>query len=83
MAEKTKKAKSSETPKRAKKSAPVAEVTPIAVENHVSTDTKPARVTHEEIARLAHRFWIERGRQHGRPEDDWLRAEQELRAKAS
>jgi hypothetical protein len=40
-------------------------------------------VSHEEIARLAHRFWAERGRQHGHDAEDWLRAEQELRGKAS
>jgi Protein of unknown function (DUF2934) len=40
-------------------------------------------VSHEEIARLAHRFWIERGHQHGHHEEDWLRAEQQLLGKAS
>jgi hypothetical protein len=40
-------------------------------------------VPHEEVARLAHRFWAERGRQHGHHVDDWFRAEQELRGKAS
>ena len=40
-------------------------------------------VSHEEIASLAHRFWSERGCQHGHDADDWLRAEQELLGKAS
>ena len=40
-------------------------------------------VTHEEIAKLAHRFWNERGRQHGHDAEDWLRAEQTLLGKAS
>jgi Protein of unknown function (DUF2934) len=40
-------------------------------------------VSHEEIARLAHRFWAERGGQHGHDAEDWLRAEQELLRKAS
>jgi hypothetical protein len=39
--------------------------------------------SHEQIAQLAHRFWAERGHKHGHHEDDWLRAEQELRGKAS
>ena len=39
--------------------------------------------THEQIALLAHRYWSERGYQHGRHEEDWHRAEQELRGKAS
>ena len=34
----------------------------------------------EEIARLAEKFWAERGWPEGSPEQDWLRAEQELKA---
>jgi hypothetical protein len=37
----------------------------------------------EEIARLAHKYWAERGFQHGAAEQDWLRAERELRGIAS
>ncbi len=37
----------------------------------------------EEIARLAHKYWAERGFQHGAADQDWLRAERELRGKAS
>jgi hypothetical protein len=53
-----------------------------------ATDTNEPKVTqmrasHEEIARLAHRYWAERGGQHGSHVDDWLRAERELRGKAS
>ena len=40
-------------------------------------------ITHEDIAALAHRFWAERGFQHGHDAEDWLRAEQELLGKAS
>lgn len=40
-------------------------------------------VSHEQVAQLAHRFWSERGRQHGHHEEDWFRAEQELRKLAS
>ena len=40
-------------------------------------------VSQEEVAALAHRFWAERGYQHGRHIDDWFRAEQLLRGKAS
>ena len=43
----------------------------------------PISVSHEEIAQLAHRFYAERGHVHGYHEDDWFRAELELRAKAS
>lgn len=38
-----------------------------------------AAPSREEIARLAEKFWAERGRPEGSPEQDWLRAEQELR----
>jgi len=41
------------------------------------------RTSHEEIARLAHQYWVERGHKHGSHEEDWLRAEKELRRKAS
>jgi hypothetical protein len=37
----------------------------------------------EEIARLSHQFWIERGCPIGTPEEDWLRAEAEVRSRAS
>ena len=42
-----------------------------------------AAISHEQVAELAHRFWNERGRVHGHHEEDWFRAEQLLRAKAS
>ena len=60
-----------------------------AVEPKAATAPKrAAKVTqinasHEEIAKLAHRFWLERGRQHGHDAEDWLRAEQQLLGKAS
>jgi Protein of unknown function (DUF2934) len=43
------------------------------------TAVAPAAPSREEIARLAEKFWAERGRPEGSPEQDWLRAEQELR----
>jgi hypothetical protein len=39
-----------------------------------------AQPTHEEIAALAYSYWEGRGYQGGTPEEDWLRAEAELRA---
>jgi hypothetical protein len=41
------------------------------------------KLSHEQVALLAHRYWAERGRQHGHDAEDWFRAEQELRGKAS
>jgi len=37
----------------------------------------------EEVERLARNYWAQRGYQDGYAEQDWLRAEQELRQKAS
>jgi hypothetical protein len=36
--------------------------------------------TCEQIARRAYAIWEERGRRDGDPQDDWIRAELELRA---
>lgn len=69
MAETVKKAKVAAKPRKA------------ATKSNSEPAEKP--VSHEEIAQLAHRFWAERGHQHGQPEQDWYRAEQELRGKAS
>ncbi len=33
---------------------------------------------HEDVERLAYRFWEERGRLMGSPEVDWYRAEREV-----
>jgi hypothetical protein len=48
-----------------------------------STNGNGSSVPHDQVAQLAHRFWNERGRAHGHHEEDWLRAEQELRHRAS
>jgi Protein of unknown function (DUF2934) len=63
------------TPAKAAKNASV-------TNGHASNVTE-FRVQHEQIAMLAHRYWNERGRQHGHDAEDWYRAEQELRGKAS
>jgi len=46
-------------------------------------NSTPIPVSREQIAQLAHRFWAERGHQHGQHEEDWYRAERELRGMAS
>jgi hypothetical protein len=51
--------------------------------NGVSNNVTEMRLSHEQVAQLAHRFWNERGRQDGHHEEDWFRAEQALRGKAS
>jgi hypothetical protein len=42
-----------------------------------------AEPAHEEIARLAYLYWEARGCQGGCAEEDWLRAEAELRTRAT
>jgi hypothetical protein len=33
----------------------------------------------DDVARLAHSYWMERNQQEGSPEEDWFRAEHALR----
>lgn len=40
-------------------------------------------VSHDQVAQLAHHFFVERGCEHGHDAEDWRRAEQEIRARAS
>jgi hypothetical protein len=58
-----------------------AALTPVA--EFPSATTHVAPPSREEIARLAEKYWRERGREDGQAEQDWLRAEQELRGRAS
>ena len=85
MAENTKSATTTPKPRKTaakKKAADVpSNVTEITVTREQMTVTR--NISNDEIARLAHQLWNERGRQHGHDADDWLRAEQLLRGKAS
>jgi L-asparaginase/Glu-tRNA(Gln) amidotransferase subunit D len=54
-----------------------------AATNGASANVTRMKITHQQVAELAHRFWAERGRQHGHDAEDWFRAEQALRGKAS
>ena len=51
--------------------------------NAATGKAREAVPSRDEIAHLAHRFWRERGGHHGGHEQDWLRAERELRGMAS
>jgi hypothetical protein len=72
MTEKVKKAKAPAKPRKitAKKE----------VVTHAGRSMGPS---HEEIERLARRYWEQRGYQDGYAEQDWLRAEQDLLKMAS
>ena len=65
------------TTKRAPRAA---EVNTPAVEPAVQA---VAELSRETIAKLAYSYWEARGYQGGSEEEDWLRAEQELRATVS
>jgi hypothetical protein len=55
--------------------------TSVSVSNISSgyVEQNSAEPSQDEIARLAYRYWLDRGCQGGSPEEDWLRAEQQLR----
>jgi len=73
MAEKVTKAK-----------APAARKTAAKKNNGTAAEPAQSRnVSHDDIQQLAHRYWAERGQPDGEAEIDWLRAEQDLRGKAS
>jgi|SRR5689334_21934822 hypothetical protein len=59
-------------------SSSIENLTPVTAEP--STVTEPSQ---EEIAALAFSYWEARGCQGGSQEEDWLRAEQQLRARLS
>lgn len=48
-----------------------------------SAPPKPVSISRDDIAKLAHKYWSERGHQHGHAVEDWLRAERELQKRAS
>jgi len=77
MSETEKKPKAPAKPRKA------AAKTPAAKKATVTEITAAAAPSHEEVSRLAHQYWIDRGRQDGHHVQDWLRAEEELRGKAS
>ena len=81
-------------PARTRKHAPAKRTTGPVVESSSSTDTISPAATladstsinsavaetpaFDDIARLAYSYWESRGYHGGSPEEDWLRAEQEL-----
>lgn len=80
MAEIDKKTKAPAKPRK----APAKKATVLTMTSNGSPSVPIAKsASHEEVARLAHRFWAERGGQHGHDVEDWFRAEQALRARAS
>jgi hypothetical protein len=48
----------------------------------LAVSTPVSGPTHDQIASLAYSYWAARGFQHGSAEEDWQRAEDELRLTA-
>lgn len=75
MAEKIKKAKAPAKPRTTTASVKTTVVKAAAVGKPETAKT-PSR---EAIAKLAYRYWKERGANNGQDRQDWLRAERELK----
>ncbi len=71
------------TSKRVKRTAPVVAEAPVAAVEAPVTQPIPTKPTEEQISYLAYSYWQARGCQGGSPEEDWLRAERELKASAA
>jgi hypothetical protein len=61
--------------------SPSAPATEPAIEEFSAVSVVPAQPSHDEVARLAYSYWESRGYQGGSSEEDWVRAELELRAR--
>jgi hypothetical protein len=81
MAKSVKKADAA--PKAAAKPRKPAAKKPAAKKATVLKMEAPVSISRESVAQLAHRLWNERGRAHGSDAEDWFRAEELLRGKAS
>lgn len=57
--------------------------TPVSSQATGPTNDHEEHEKREEIARLALQFWMERGSPVGIPEEDWFRAEAEIRSRSS
>jgi len=79
MSETTKKAKAPAKSKTTTKTA----TTKTATKANSIHQVEKATITHDQIEQLARKYWAERGWKDGYAEQDWLRAESELRQKAS
>jgi Protein of unknown function (DUF2934) len=70
--------KAPKTPAKPRKTAAKAKTT-----STKTAESKTLTVSHEEIRKLAHQYWIEGGHRERRQHEDWARAEAELRKRAS
>jgi hypothetical protein len=78
MAETVKKATKPKAPAKPRKTAASK-----SSANGTRSNVTEMPLSFEQVATLAHQLWIERGHLHGYDAEDWFRAEQLLRSKAS
>jgi len=85
MAEKTKSATTTPKPRKTAAKKKAADTPSNVTEITVSRDSMTIKreIPRDQIAQLAHQLWNDRGRQHGKDAEDWFRAEELLRGKAS
>jgi Protein of unknown function (DUF2934) len=70
------------TVKGEKTSAPKAVKAGAGKAKTTSAASKPTQMpTHEEVAKRSYEIFLERGSEHGHAEEDWARAESELRGR--
>jgi len=55
--------------------------TPVAAGMNEGANGSASQISNDEIANLAHSYWLARGGEHGAHDDDWFRAEQELKSR--
>ena len=70
-------------PRKTAENNPSEKKTVASTKGNGSANGNGGSFPHDQVAQLAHRFWNERGRVHGHHEEDWYRAEQALRSRAS
>jgi|GEM_PF-4565852 hypothetical protein len=68
------------SPKRPRKTSKKIEQSSGQPLDSLNADAAPE---HGDIAKLAFEFWEQRGRPVGSPEQDWLRAEKEVKRRAA
>ena len=73
-------AESVKKPKAKKAKAPAKTATRKTPARAANSNHSPS---HEEVSQLARKYWAEGGYRDGHHEEDWYRAERELRSKAS
>jgi hypothetical protein len=76
-------AKQSNPPRKAETAGTGAAAAPARAKKIAQENPPEPVVEQEEIAKLAYQYWEARGCTGGSPEEDWLRAEQELKARRS